>query len=461
MLTAPGAGTAAADIQELRQRRPDLAAQVDAARQAVAEETRGQEASFLPMGVSMVTANLEARHLHREAAARTWQRTVARVREVPGFEGFLAPARFDELRRAADRGPVAVPLASPDRCDVLLLTKDGVEVLPLRVTMDEVLEYANRYRGILDALGTAPLTLRRRVVAEDSLAQVLAWLWREAVHPTLDALGLLAPVSPDFPAEWPHLWWSPCGLFSHFPLHAAGESPQDGAMDRVMCSYAPSLRLLAHLNTALTREEAPIRSPRLLAVGLSETSRLANASLPHVPAEMAAVSRAFPKDRRTVLTDVEATVASVTAALPRHDWLHFACHARQFPRDPSSSQLYLHDGSLSVSQIRRYDLRDSRLAVMSACETAANGITLMDEGLYLGAAMHFAGCPDVVATLWTIGDSSAAQVAERLYEHLLCEGESTAGQVATGLHLAVRELRAQAPDLCSSWAPFIHIGAGR
>ncbi|MEV0600365.1 CHAT domain-containing protein [Streptomyces sp. NPDC050315] len=461
MLTAPGVGTAAASAEELRRRRPDLAAQVDAAHEAAADSFQEHDASFLPAGISVVTKNTEERCLRRDEGARTWRRTLAQIREVPGFEGFLAPAGFDELCRAADRGPVAVPLASPDRCDVLLLTRDGADVLPLRVTMDAVADYVDRYRGVLNALGPVPPSLQQHAMVEDDLAQILRWLWRGTVRPTLDRLGLLTHADPDSPYEWPHLWWSPCGLFSHFPLHAAGESPEDGAMDYVMSSYAPSLRLLAHLNTGLVHEELQARAPRLLAVGLCDTPQLANSSLPHVPKEVAAVSRMFPEGRRTVLTDAEATVSAVEEALPRHHWLHFACHARQNPRNPSSSQLYLHDGPLTVSKVRRHDLRNSRLAVMSACETATSGITLMDEGLYLGGAMHVAGCPDVVATLWTIADSSAAQVTERLYAHLLRNGEPDAEQVATALHLAVHGLRAQAPDLYSSWAPFVHIGAGR
>jgi CHAT domain-containing protein len=232
-------------------------------------------------------------------------------------------------------------------------------------------------------------------------------------------------------------------------------------MDRVCSSYAPSLRLLAHLNREAAGAEPIARPARLLAVGLSETPRLANSQLPNVTRELAAASRDLPPNRRTVLHDEKATVAAVKRALPHHDLFHFACHGKQYPRDPASSKLYLHDGHLSVGELRWSELRHSRLAVLSACETAMSGVTLMNEGLHLGAAMHVAGCPEVVGSLWSVGDTAAAQVVEGLYARVIRAGTFHPEAVATALHAAALELRAEVPDLYSSWAPFVHLGAGR
>jgi CHAT domain-containing protein len=230
-------------------------------------------------------------------------------------------------------------------------------------------------------------------------------------------------------------------------------------MDRVKSSYAPSLRLLAHLNSGTIGPGVVQDPPRLLAVGLSDTP--GERALPEVRRELAAVSEVLPEDQVTVLSDEQATVSAVLDALPRHDWLHFACHGRQYARDPSYAKLCLHDGPLSVRDLRGVDLRRNRLAVLSACQTAMSGTTLMNEGLHLGAAMHVAGCREVVGTLWAVGDSSTAQVVKNLYGHLSHGGALDVGRVATALHDAVRELRAEAPDLCSAWAPFVHIGASR
>ena len=154
------------------------------------------------------------------------------------------------------------------------------------------------------------------------------------MQPVLDALGLLSVVAD---GPWPRVWWSPGGIFSLFPLHAAGRTPEDGVMDRVGCVVpAPSLRLLASLNSTADARASAGR-PRLLAVGLSETPRLKNSRLPDVsPGDLAAVHHHLSPERQTVLRDALATRSAVEAALPEHDVLHFACHGRQFPKNPLS-----------------------------------------------------------------------------------------------------------------------------
>jgi hypothetical protein len=457
MMTAPAVSVAADDVEALRQRRPDLAEVVDAAHAELTGAAGGNEVMFLPLGLTLVREGRQDQRQRRDAAARNWQDAVAQVRAVPGFEGFLAPAGFAVLRNAAQTGPVVVLNASPDRCDALIVRVSGVDVVPLPVTYEEVLARVNRYGDAVSELNRAAQTLAGRQAAENELWRVLAWLWDSTVQPVLDALGLLGVVAN---GPWPRVWWSPGGLFSLFPLHAAGRTPEDGVMDRVQSSYAPSLRLLASLNS--TADVRASDGPqRLLAVGLAQTPRLKNSHLPDVSRELAAATAACPPERQTVLRDALATHAAVEAALPEHDLLHFACHGRQFPQNPLASELHLYDRPLSVRDLRWSSLRRARLAVLSACQTALGGTTLMDEGLHLGAALHMAGCRDVVGTLWTVPDSSAAEIMESLYGHLRRDGELQPGLAAEALHLAVRDLRSEAADLCGAWAPFVHMGGGR
>ena len=457
MMTAPAVSVGADDVEALRQRRPDLAEVLDAAQAELTAAAGRDEVMFMPAGVTVVSEDWHDQRQRRDAAARNWQDAVAQVRAVPGFEGFLTPARFAVLRNAAQTGPVVVLNASPDRCDALIVRISGVDVVPLPATYDEVRARVNRYGDAINELNRPAQTLAGRQAAENELWQVLAWLWDSTLQPVLDALGLLGVVAN---GPWPRVWWSPGGLFSLFPLHAAGRAPEDGVMDRVQSSYAPSLRLLSSLNsTADARASAG--PPRLLAVGLSETPQLKNSRLPEVSRELAAATAASAPERQTVLRDELATRAAVEAALPEHDVLHFACHGRQFPRNPLSSELYLYDRALSVRDLRWSSLRRARMAVLSACQTALGGTTLMDEGLHLGAALHMAGCRDVVGTLWTVSDSSTAEIMERLYRYLRRDGELQPGLAAEALHLAVRDLRSEAPDLCGAWAPYVHVGGGR
>ena len=75
----------------------------------------------------------------------------------------------------------------------------------------------------------------------------------------------------------------------------------------------------------------------------------------------------------------------------------------------------------------------------------------------LAAALHYAGYRQVVATLWSVYDPTAADVAESIYTELCADGQSTAG-TAAALHRVVRRLRDQHPASPSVWTPFVHLG---
>jgi CHAT domain-containing protein len=74
-------------------------------------------------------------------------------------------------------------------------------------------------------------------------------------------------------------------------------------------------------------------------------------------------------------------------------------------------------------------LRQARLAVLSACETAVTDYqTLPDEVLGLPAGFLQAGVPGVLATLWRVEDLSAALFMIRFYELHLGTGRNRDSQ---------------------------------
>jgi tetratricopeptide (TPR) repeat protein len=460
MVTAPAVAVSVADLDSLRRQHPDMANKVEAAHTALAAVALGNQVGFATAPIIVAQEGMREKRSHLEDAAATWQDIVAQIRNVAGFKSFLTPATFAMLQSASAAGPVAVLNASPHRCDALIMVNNEVNVLPLATTYTEVVEWANRYLAVVENINRGMVALTERAAAEAEIGRVLRWLWDSTVNPTLEMLGLTSIVTDD---RWPRLWWSPSGVFSLFPLHAAEAATEDGAMDRVQSSYAPSLRLLAHVNQQADDRHGsrPGSSPRLLAVGLTNTPRLENSMLPNVPRELATVSSAFSPAQQTILCDDQATRRAVEQALPLHDWLHFACHSLQYPHNPSWSALHLYDRPLSVGDLRWSDLHGTRLAVLSACQTAVGGVKLLGEGLHLGAAMHVAGCRDVVGTLWTVRDSSAVEFVDQLYRHLRHDDQIDGHRAAVGVHLAVRELRSRVPDLYASWASFIHVGGGQ
>jgi hypothetical protein len=352
---------------------------------------------------------------------------LAEIRAVPGFEGFLAAPRLDDLRPA---GGTAV-LVNADRYGghaVLVHASSD----PVTVALPDLRGVDNRVKALLDAVSDGSIAglLRRRRIVPD----ILAWLWDAVVAPVVQVL----PSS-----ERPHrVWWVPTGVLGLFPLHAAGYPGQSGALDALVSSFIPSLRALRD-----TRQRPPAEVRRGLVVAMRHTA--GQRDLPG-----AADEAALLPGRR--LQDTDAVADSVRAALTSSTWAHFACHAVADPVSPAEGGLLLHDRTLRLPEIGGLRLAEAELAYLSACSTANYGVRHADEVLHLGSAFQLAGFRHVVATLWPLGDAIATEAAQAFYHHL--PDSPVADSAATVLHRVTRDLRESYPHRPDLWAALVHSG---
>lgn len=154
----------------------------------------------------------------------------------------------------------------------------------------------------------------------------------------------------------------------------------------------------------------------------------------------------------------QPTTTRVLAELPYHAWVHLACHGSQHITDPTTSAFWLTDGPLSIADlINQHDLRPRELAFLSACHTAAGSARVVDEAIHLAAAMQLLGYRHVIATLWSIYDTPAPEIADSVYA-ALTTGTPNANHAARALHQATTALRAQHLTDPLVWAPYLHIG---
>ena len=75
------------------------------------------------------------------------------------------------------------------------------------------------------------------------------------------------------------------------------------------------------------------------------------------------------------------------------------------------------DGRLEVREIFGMDLK-ANLVVLSGCDTGLGKVSTGDEFVGLTRAFIYAGTPSVVASLWSVDDSSTAQLMASFYRNL-------------------------------------------
>jgi tetratricopeptide (TPR) repeat protein len=422
------------DLSELAAVDPGLAERMRAVR---AELDSAGTLAVAEEGAERVLAD------RRRELAREWDTLLARARELPGLAEFLRLPSLERLRAAAADGPVVVVNVHWRRCDALIVTAAGLRTLRLR-RLDEA-EVRDRATTLLDAMVNIGDSVAGAWRAQRVLDQVLGWLWDTVAEPVLAAL----------PSEPARLWWCPTGLLTFLPVHAAGHHGSDSRrtlLDRVICSYTPTLRVLAEV-----RARAPALA-RMLAVGQPATPGLA--PLPQALTEVRQLAARVPGT--TLLSDDAATREAVLTALPDHTYLHFAGHGGQNPHDAVGGALYCADhqpaGPITVADISGLRLDRAELVFLSACETARGVITVPDEAVHMAGALQLAGFTHVVATQWLVSDRHAADIAKYFYADLADEsGRLVSSRAAAALHAAVRRLRDEHADPLL-WASYIHTG---
>ncbi|MDY7084005.1 MAG: CHAT domain-containing protein [Actinomycetota bacterium] len=401
----------------------------------------------------------------RMTLAREWDELVEQVRALDGFSDFLRPPRLEALLPAADGGPVVIINVSRWRCDALVVRTSGVSVVELpNLRQDEVVSEVEAY---LDAVqGRQAETLDGRYARDTSardldpavganpveaaLDRCLLWMWDAFAADVLQHLGHTEPPT----GEWPRIWWCPTGPLALLPVHAAGDHSTAGAavLDRVISSYTPTLRALVEARNAAEQRHAG--AERMLFVGMPHTPD--QPDLPNVQSERRLLTELFG-DACTLLVGEQATRDAVMAQLHGHAWVHFACHGEQNLADPSHGGLLVHDGTLTVTDFSAQQYSGD-FAYLSGCKTAVGGVHLPDEAITLAAALHYTGYRHVIATLWSIWDEEAAQVADEVYRDVAAGGVVHADRSAQALHHAVRRLRTAHRHRPSVWTPFAHTG---
>ena len=163
-----------------------------------------------------------------------------------------------------------------------------------------------------------------------------------------------------------------------------------------------------------------------------------------------------------------ATVARVRDHMKVHNSIHLACHGVQDIGKPLQSGFAMRDERLELTDIIKIQNAHADLAFLSACQTSTGDEKLSEEAVHLAGGMLVAGYRGVVATMWTINDQHAVEIAKYFYNHLVSykleSGERDRWMSARAAHALrhasehMREKLGDSEDALHAWVPYVHFG---
>ncbi|KAE8442781.1 hypothetical protein EG329_002869 [Mollisiaceae sp. DMI_Dod_QoI] len=356
----------------------------------------------------------------RYNAGQQLEEKIQTIRTLPGYNRFLLAPSENELRSAAEYGPIVIINISEYRCDALIIENSRLRSLDLpRLHSSDI---------------------RDHMMGNLAAPKILEWLWETVAQPVFNALGFTQPSSDDY---WPRVWWIPTGPLSKFPLHAAGRHTNgstETVLDRVISSYSSSVKAIIHGRRQRCNREG-MQSNTVKALFIAP----GNSGLPFAAREVE-ILRDLCGSMTLESIEPGRRKHNVISHLPHCDIFHFAGHGYTDDDDPSKSYLLLEDGksdALTVANLLELNLRGRSpfLAYLSACGTGRiKGEKFVDENIHLISAFQLAGYRHVIGTLWEVKDEICVDMARITYKGIRDRG-MTDESVAWGLHKAARELR--------------------
>lgn len=342
----------------------------------------------------------------------------------------------------------------------VLHEKEGralVETFPIAESRAQLTKQALAYRSLLSdrSLNWQPAAraLYRTLLQNSEAA------WQDA-----DSLTII----PDGP-----LW--------ELPFQALQTPNRHCLIENRAITYAPSITFLARVGHEV--EKKPAASDRLLAIanpalGFAKkkpdhgsTFASARASLmgetweplPAAEEEVAELEKLYGPDKVVVLTGAQAREDTFKTEARDFDIIHFATHGVLIDRAPLYSYLLMsqddltpgEDGLLEAWELMRMKLH-SRLAVLSACETARGKISEGEGVIGLSWALLAAGCPAAVVSQWKVDSASNTDLMVDFHRRFRA-GASAAESLRQASIALAKNPEYRHPFY---WAPFVVIGQG-
>lgn len=122
-----------------------------------------------------------------------------------------------------------------------------------------------------------------------------------------------------------------------------------------------------------------------------------------------------------LLIGAEATKKKFLELAGQHRYLHLATHAQVNNDTPSRSFISFYpageDYLLYTSEIASLNLDSTELVILSACETGSGQLVKGEGLLSLSRAFAYAGCHDIITSLWKAEDKTTAYIMKKMHAY--------------------------------------------
>ncbi|MEM9673563.1 MAG: CHAT domain-containing tetratricopeptide repeat protein [Bacteroidota bacterium] len=198
-------------------------------------------------------------------------------------------------------------------------------------------------------------------------------------------------------------------------------------LQRSAVQYSPSLQVLISSQANESQSSANLRT---LAFGF--TNQFPNTATSSNSSELVALPGTFKEIRAIgrftsaqLLAGPDASETRFKQDAESYQILHLALHGLADSANANNNVIFfpstadsVNDGQLYSFELYDLQLTNTKLAVLSACETGI-GSWKAGEGVYsMGRGFAYAGCPSVIMSLWKINDAFTARIMPTLYRSL-------------------------------------------
>lgn len=349
----------------------------------------------------------------------------ANINDSAQLAGINAAIRDEEIRlgkiqEQINADPVYRDKQAAERIpsvdELIKLLDNNSTLLSYHLSENEILMLLISVKGI---------NYYRAPVNENFYNQLLAY--KAALH-TVDGLKrfeggdeaaslyaiLIKPVEQQLAAS-KRLIIIPDDELNYLPFEALQDEQGNYLLEKFAVQYQYSTALLRKPKTASAKLNGTLAFAPFTSEAYSDSTGFSLAKLPASKEEV----NQLPG---TIFTGSSATKANFLTTANHNGIIHLATHAAVNNELPLRSYIAFYPNKdeyrLYAQEIYDMNLDSTQLIILSACETGA-GQLVKGEGLMsLSRAFAYAGCPNIITSLWKAEDKTTAFITRRLHHYI-------------------------------------------